>query len=471
MKTKTLPFLFSLTFASYAAMSQSPYSQDRVYTANQVSNTVSVIDPSQNKLLGEIVLGKPFTNVLSPLYKGQALVHGLRYFQPKKLLAVVSIGSNSVTLISTENNKVLKTIYVGRAPHEPTFTPDGKQLWISVRGEAYISVIDVSKMQEVKRVPVADGPGMVSFTQDGKLAYVCSSFTPQVDIINTASFEVVKRIAVTSPFSPNIFTSPDGKWIAMTHKDSGKITVLSTKTMDVSKVVESGAVTNHVTFSVVNNTLLMLATVGAENKVKIYDAQRDFTLIKTIEVGALPHGLWPSPDGKLLYVGLEFEDKVQAIDLQKMQVTSTIQIGQSPQALVYAGHAVTDTENREGLKMLSDTAATQVVMLKSLVKGDKASGRLSVRSIGLADLVEQNFSALKPGRSYTLALSRSTKAPYTADYEINSFKADDSGKYSGQSTGLVNTLTGSTDTQSYLHILLIDNSEKKTILLDNLFNG
>ena len=160
----------ALALSGYLANAQSPYAHDRVYTANQVSNSVSVVDPATNTLLGEIKLGKPYPNVLSPLYKGQALVHGLRYSAAKKMLAVVSIGSNSVTLISTETNQVLKTIYIGRSPHEPTFTPDSKHIWVSVRGEAYISVIDVVKMQEVKRVPMADGPGMVTFTNDGKLA-------------------------------------------------------------------------------------------------------------------------------------------------------------------------------------------------------------------------------------------------------------------------------------------------------------
>lgn len=42
-------------------------SRDRVYTADQISNTISVIDPASNKLLGVIKLGDPFTAALSPL--------------------------------------------------------------------------------------------------------------------------------------------------------------------------------------------------------------------------------------------------------------------------------------------------------------------------------------------------------------------------------------------------------------------
>ena len=64
---------------------QSRYAHDRVYTANQISNTVSVVDPSQNRFLGEIVLGQPFPNILSPLYKGEVLVHDSNFFFYSKL--------------------------------------------------------------------------------------------------------------------------------------------------------------------------------------------------------------------------------------------------------------------------------------------------------------------------------------------------------------------------------------------------
>ena len=53
-------------------------SRDRVYAADQTSNTVSVIDPSTNTLLGVIRLGDPVPGALSALYKGELLVHGLR---------------------------------------------------------------------------------------------------------------------------------------------------------------------------------------------------------------------------------------------------------------------------------------------------------------------------------------------------------------------------------------------------------
>ena len=174
-------------------------SHDRVYAANQTSNTVSVIDPSSNKLLGVIRLGDPVPGALSPLYRGQLLVHGLGFSPDGKTLAVVSIASNSVALIETATNKVKKIIYVGRSPHEAFYTPDGRELWVTVRGEDYISVIDPAQMTEVRRIQLANGPGMTIFGTDGRYAFVCSSFTPELAVIDAASHQIVKRLPQASP--------------------------------------------------------------------------------------------------------------------------------------------------------------------------------------------------------------------------------------------------------------------------------
>jgi YVTN family beta-propeller protein len=200
---------------------------DRVYAADQTSNTVSVIDPASNTLLGVIRLGDPVPGALSPLYRGELLMHGLGYSPDSKTLAVVSVGSNSVTLIDTATNAIKGEIYVGRSPHEPFFTPDGRELWVTVRGENYVSVIDPAQMKEVRRIVLANGPGMTMFGPDGKYAFVCSSFTPEVAVIDVASHQVIKRLPQVSPFCPNISVSPENDEVWITLKDVGRVQVFS----------------------------------------------------------------------------------------------------------------------------------------------------------------------------------------------------------------------------------------------------
>ncbi|MEA2660156.1 MAG: hypothetical protein QOF64_2923, partial [Candidatus Binatota bacterium] len=165
--------------------------RDRVYSAEQFSNTVSVTDPVDNRLVGVIRLGDPQPGNFSPLYKGQVLVHGMGFSPDHKTIAVVSIGSNSVTFIDTATNTVKHTTYVGRSPHEAFFTPDGKEVWVTVRGEDYVAVLDGQSYEEKLRIKVPAGPGMQIFSPDGKYGYVCSSFNPETVVVSVAEHQIV----------------------------------------------------------------------------------------------------------------------------------------------------------------------------------------------------------------------------------------------------------------------------------------
>ena len=164
---------------------------DRVYAAEQFSNTVSVIDPADNHLVGVIRLGDPAPANFSPLYRGQLLVHGMGFSPDHHTLAVVSIGSNSVTFIDTQTNAIKHVSYVGRSPHEAFFTPDGKEVWVTVRGENYVAVLDGKTFEEKTRITVPAGPGMQIFSPDGKYGYVCSSFNPETEVISVADHKMV----------------------------------------------------------------------------------------------------------------------------------------------------------------------------------------------------------------------------------------------------------------------------------------
>ena len=173
--------------------------QDRVYSAEQYSNTVSVTDPVDNKLVGTIRLGDLLPANLSPLYKGQLLVHGMGFSPDHRTIAVVAIGSNAVNFIDTATNSVKHVTYVGRSPHEAFFTRDGKEVWVVVRGENYVSVLDGTTYEEKTRITVPNGPGMTIFSPDGKYGYVCSSFTPETEVITVADHNIVGKVSTSQP--------------------------------------------------------------------------------------------------------------------------------------------------------------------------------------------------------------------------------------------------------------------------------
>jgi YVTN family beta-propeller protein len=220
---------------------------DRVYSAEQFSNTVSVTDPADNTLVGAVHLGDPLPASFSPLYKGQLLVHGMGFSPDHHTLAVVAIGSNAVTFLDTATNAVKHTTYVGRSPHEAFFTMDGKEVWVTVRGENYVSVLDGTTYEERTRIIVPNGPGMTIFSPDGKYGYVCSSFTPETDVITVADHKIVGKVQQASPFCPNIAATPDSTQIWFTLKDTGKTQVFNAQPpFNLLKTLDTGPISNHV---------------------------------------------------------------------------------------------------------------------------------------------------------------------------------------------------------------------------------
>jgi YVTN family beta-propeller protein len=377
---------------------------DRVYAAEQFSNTVSVSDPVDNKLLGVIRLGDPQPGNFSPLYKGQVLVHGMGYSPDHKTLAVVSIGSNSVTFIDTATNTVKHITYVGRSPHEAFFTPDGNEVWVTVRGENYVAVLDAHTFAEKTRITTPNGPGMQIFSPDGKYGYVCSSFNPETDVISVADHQIVARVKQDSPFCPNIAATPDGKQVWFTLKDVGHTQVFDAKPpFNLLKSMDTGPITNHVNFATTTKGTFAYVTIGGTNEVKVFRTD-DFSQVATIPVGNLPHGVWPSGDGTRIYVGLENGDALEAIDTATNKVIGNIPIGQAPQAIAYVPNAVPEGDGLQNLQPLG--VAGHSVRLALAPAGKKAETSITLFDQGLIQVVQAAVTGLEPKKPYVLALSR-----------------------------------------------------------------
>jgi YVTN family beta-propeller protein len=377
--------------------------RDRVYAAEQFSNTVSVIDPEANKLLGVIKLGDPQPANLSPLYRGQLLVHGLGFSPDRRTLAVVSIGSNSVTFVDTATNAVKHVTYVGRSPHEAFFTPSGKEVWVTVRGEDYVSVIDGKTFAEKSRIKLANGPGMTIFSPDGKYGYVCSSFNPETAVVSVADHKIVARLKQESPFCPNLAVTPEGDQLWLTLKDVGKVMVFEAKPpFKTLKVLETGPITNHVNIVRNRNGRFAYVTIGGLNQVLAFRTDT-FERVAQIPVGELPHGIWPSGDGTRVYVGIENGDAMTAIDTLENKVVATIPIGQAPQAVVYVPNAVPEGAGTGNLVPLG--VAGQVAQLVLGPPGGAPATRVSLFDQGLTQVLQAAVTGLEPKKPYVLSLS------------------------------------------------------------------
>jgi YVTN family beta-propeller protein len=386
--------------------------RDRVYAAEQFSNTVSVTDPADNTLLGVIRLGDTSPGNLSPLYRGQLLVHGMGFSPDHRTLAVVSIGSNSVAFIDTSTNAVKHITYVGRSPHEAFFTPNGEEVWVTVRGENYISVLDPRTYAEKTRIVVPGGPGMQIFSPDGKYGYICSSFNPETVVVSVADHQIVGHVTQVSPFCPNIAATPDGKQVWLTLKDVGKAMVFDAQPpFTVLKTIDTGPITNHVNFARNSKGLFAYVTVGGLNIVKVFRVP-DASLVATIPVGKLPHGVWPSGDGKRVYVGIENGDSLTAIDTLTNKVVAEVPIGQAPQAVNYVPNAVPEGSGAEGLQPLGVAGQAAHLALAppreanaSAASSAPAPSSVTLFDQGLLQVLQVSATGLQPRQPYVLALA------------------------------------------------------------------
>lgn len=427
--------------------------RDRFYTSDQFSNTVTVVDPSTNEALGVIKLGEQTPTNLSPLYRGQLLVHGIGFSPDHKTLAVISIGSNSVSFIDTETNAVKHVSYVGRSPHEAFFRPDGREVWVSVRGENYIAVLDGKSFSETARITVPNGPGMTIFSPDGRYGYICSSFSPETVVIDTTTKEMVGRIKQESPFCPDIAAAPDGSQVWLTLKDVGRTMVFDAKPpFEVLKIIDTGPITNHV--NIVRNAEGQFAyvTIGGLNEIKVFDTA-GFGQVATIPVGSLPHGLWPSGDGRRVYVGLENADAAAVIDTATNSVITTIPVGQAPQGVAYVPNAVEEGDGLANLQPLA--AAYKPAQLSLTGKGGKSATQVSLFDQGLVQILQAAVTGLEPKKPHVLALSRDPKGQSSLE-PLASFMSNPAGAAIVNAVGRLRTTVESDDVTARRYLVIAE---------------
>lgn len=358
-------------------------SRDRVILCNEDSNTLSVIDPNNNTVATTINLTSfdedprpPFrlvtggvtpahaAMVAKPLYHGAINIHGAAPSPDNRLLACTGRGTSNVYLIDLETLKVVGNtpnpqagketnaerittgVLVGREPHEPTFSRNGKELWVTVRGENRIAILDVTAAIKESRgvasravrlyLDCLNGPAQVWFSADGRLAFVASQKASQLEVIETNfgrdGFSRPKRRALIDikaqdpfAFTPFQKTSPDGRELWLSHKLADAVSAWSAaaapKNLDTVSLGKL-ARPNHIEF--VENAggkvaYVSLARVDdggpegvAASQISIIDRSAPTGSRKVVgsffSHGREAHGLWTNPENTLLYVAHEQDE-------------------------------------------------------------------------------------------------------------------------------------------------------------------
>lgn len=382
---------------------QSVSSADRLYTADQTSNTVTVVDPARTEALGTVRLGaQRLDGVLGPQYVEQVGVHGLGFSRDGRRLGVVAVTTNSVTILDTGTNEVVSRTEVGRAPHEGAFSADGKEFWVAERGLDTVAVVDAGGGGVLAHIRTGAGPSKVVFSPDGRWAYVNHARVPEIAVVDVARRAVAARITgLADAFSSDMSLAPDGRELWAAHKRAGKTSVVDTEARRVLGVLDTGPDTNHPAFVTTGQAAWVYLTIGGQNQTLVYERNgaRPRLVERIRHSGAAPHGIWPSPDNTRVYVGLEKSDTVDVIDTATRTVVATVAVGQEPQAVVYVAGAAGGVADRATLGRQGLAPGTRSVPVD--IRRSPGTLEATIRPVDGVDMVQLQGRQLAPNGRYT----------------------------------------------------------------------
>lgn len=120
--------------------------------------------------------------------------------KPPKLY-VAAIGSEEILVedlleINLETGDITKRIKVGLEPAALELSPDGKLLYVLVKSEQKISVIELEGGSVTKTCPVGPEPESIALSDDGNLIFVSDNLEGNIRVYTTDNMDLQSTIEV-----------------------------------------------------------------------------------------------------------------------------------------------------------------------------------------------------------------------------------------------------------------------------------
>lgn len=337
--------------------------QQWLVTANQGTNTLSLIDLSQGKVVDEAACGiHPQTLVgcldshvlVSCEGSGELVLFAVKSsgegwrlskvrtiavgFEPvgltmhpdgKRAYAGL-VATGEVAEIDLAAGKVARRFPVGKWPRYLAISPDGTRMGVGLSGESKIAVVDVEQGEVLYDEPLVGGInlGHMQCSADGKyvyfpwMVYRSNPITVQNIRLGWVLASRIGRVRLDgSSYREAISLDVPGKAIADPH---GLALTPNAKRLVVSA---SG------THELLVYRLADLPFQGAGGPGDLIDRRllSDRDLFYRIELGGRPMGLAMSGDHRTAYVANFLRDSVQVVDIEDRQVVREISLGPAPE--------------------------------------------------------------------------------------------------------------------------------------------
>jgi YVTN family beta-propeller protein len=250
---------------------------------------------------------------------------------PAYLYVPNSYGAPITTVLSQRTHRVVRILHTGLLSQHVTPSWDLKTLYVEASGSNQLVAINPRTARIERRIPMPR-PYNLYFTPDGRQAVVMAEQDDEIIFTKPHSF---RRIAVVNDNScrgPNHADfSANGRFFVVTCEFSGSLLKISTLRHKVLGRLSlgPGSQPQDVRLSPDGRTFYV-AEMGRDRLLRIN--WRTFRADGYTRMPMMPHGIYPSRDGRHLYVSDRGAGKVSVVSVatNKIVDTWTIPGGGSP---------------------------------------------------------------------------------------------------------------------------------------------
>ena len=257
---------------------------------------------------------------------------------------------DSVMLIDPATNKVVGEIKGIEVNHGAAVAPDGSRFYITNEAESTLDVADAKTLAVTKHIPLTNHPNNVAVSKDGKRVYVAIvAGAGAVDVIDTTTLTRVKSIRTEGGIH-NTYVTPDGKFVVAGSIPGKKINVIDQKTEEIVWTLPTDDGVRPMAFdtnpdgstkrifvelSNFNGFITVdFATHKVLQKIAVPEAPAGEKVTEGLQ-GSPAHGLAITPDGKELAVLSKMNTRVYFYSLPDLKLSGNVKVGHHPDWLTF----------------------------------------------------------------------------------------------------------------------------------------
>ena len=159
----------------------------------------------------------------------------------EKYAYVATGDANSVTVMETQTDQIIKTIPVGMDPWRAYASPDGKYMVVANNGDQTISVIDAKSHTLVASLPGGSDMTGINFAKGGQKGYVVSRGENKVFVYDFLAMKKTSQLDMGEGARlETASTTPTGTKIYVASSANSSLYVINTDSDKVSRIKNVG---------------------------------------------------------------------------------------------------------------------------------------------------------------------------------------------------------------------------------------